>query len=126
MFKAFLLSLVIILTSCAREAPVQPPAQKPAPHIAGDANRGRELITTYGCNACHIIPGVDGPRAMLGPPLQNVGSRPSINFRVPNTPENMALWLRDPRSVDPDSTMPDLGVTPLDATDMTAYLFTLR
>jgi cytochrome c2 len=125
MLKRLLPIALLVLSACARETSAPAPVPEP-PRASGDANRGRELMTTYGCNACHIIPGVDGPRAMLGPPLQGAGSRPSINFRVPNTPENMVRWLRDPRSVDPDSTMPELGVTPLDATDMTAYLFTLR
>ena len=125
MSKVVVLSLSLILVSCNREQPAPPPAP-PAVTAAGDANRGRELMTNYGCTGCHIIPGIDGPRVMLGPPLQSMGTRPAINRKIANTPQNMAQWLRDPRSLDPDSTMPELGVTPVDATDMTAYLFSLR
>ena len=126
MSKVVLLLFVsLTIVSCAREQ-ATPPAPAAATTVAGNAGRGRELLTTYGCTSCHIIPGVEGPRVMLGPPLQNVGTRPSINLKIPNNPENMALWLRNPQSLDPDATMPDLGVTPVDAADMTAYLFSLR
>jgi cytochrome c len=122
--KSLLALIVILFGACTREQAT--PVRVPVASTAGNIERGGELMTTYGCNTCHIIPGVDGPRATLGPPLQAVGTRPSINLKIPNTPENMAQWLRDPRSLDPDSTMPELGVTPADATDMTAYLFSLR
>lgn len=34
-------------------------------------------------------------------------------------------WLREPQRVNPDSAMPDLGVSERDARDMAAYLYTL-
>lgn len=45
---------------------------------------------------------------------------------LPNTPENMMRWLREPQKINPGTAMPDLGVTERDAADMTAYLFTLK
>jgi len=36
------------------------------------------------------------------------------------------LWLREPQRVNPDSAMPDLGVSERDARDMAAYLATLQ
>jgi len=34
-------------------------------------------------------------------------------------------WVMDPQSVEPGNAMPNLGVTPTDAEDIAAYLFTL-
>ncbi len=41
---------------------------------------------------------------------------------LPNTPENMARWIREPQTVKPGDAMPDLGVSERDARDMTAFL----
>jgi len=35
-------------------------------------------------------------------------------------------WLQNPQRMDPQNAMPNLGVTALDARDMTAYLQRLR
>jgi cytochrome c len=38
----------------------------------------------------------------------------------------MIRWIRDPRAVDSLTAMPNTGVTPADARDIAAYLYTLR
>lgn len=91
-----------------------------------DPERGRVALTQYACTACHIVPGVTGPRVYVGRPLDDVGKRRNIAGHLPNTPENMARWIRDPRSVDPHSAMPDLDVTAADAADISAYLLEQR
>ncbi len=93
---------------------------------AGDAARGRELMTSYGCIGCHMVPGIDGPRASLGPALDNSATKTAILGKFPNTPENMIRWLVNPPAMDPNTTMPNVGVSEQDARDMTAFLFTLR
>lgn len=90
------------------------------------AERGRNTLTQYACNACHRIPGVTGSEVHVGPPLAGIGNRGLIAGRLPNTSEQMVRWLRDPRAVDPSTTMPDLGVGERDARDIAAYLATLR
>ena len=92
----------------------------------GDSARGRALIGRYGCAACHTIPGVPGPTAIVGPPLTGVADRGYIGGVLPNTPDAMVRWLQNPRAVTPRTIMPDMGVTEEDARDMTAYLYTLR
>lgn len=98
----------------------------PAPSPAGDGKRGRLLLQQFGCGECHSIPGVVAARGTGGPPLDAVGERAYLAGRLPNTPENMVRWIRDPRSVDPTTAMPDLQVTEPHARDMTAYLQSLR
>jgi cytochrome c len=92
----------------------------------GNAERGRELIRSYGCGTCHSIPGVTGATGLVGPPLGGIASRSYIGGVLPNAPDNMLRWLRDPRAVDPLTAMPNVGVTPSDARHIAAYLYTLR
>ncbi|MBC8119689.1 MAG: c-type cytochrome [Burkholderiaceae bacterium] len=92
----------------------------------GEATRGRAALAQYGCNGCHRIPGITGAKVDVGPPLAGVARRQLIAGQMANTPEAMALWLRDPQRIDPLTAMPNLGVTSQDARDMAAYLATLQ
>lgn len=92
----------------------------------GDPAQGKQLIRGYGCGACHIIPGIQDARGLVGPPLFEFGQRTMIAGELPNTPDNLAHWLENPQSIEPKTAMPDLGVTPSQAYDMVAYLYTLR
>ena len=92
----------------------------------GDPDRGKKAIRQYGCYTCHTIPGIANANAVVGPPLDRMGVRVYIAGRLPNTPENMIRWIIDPRGVEAHTAMPDTGVTPADARDITAYLYTLR
>jgi cytochrome c1 len=38
----------------------------------------------------------------------------------------MMKWLQNPQALDPNNAMPNLGVTPKDSGDITAYLYTLK
>ena len=76
--------------------------------------------------SCHTIPAVTQARGQVGPPLAGIARRAYLGGILPNTPENMVLWLRHPQKVDPKSAMPDLGVSEPEARDMAAYLYTLR
>ncbi|MEO5771529.1 MAG: c-type cytochrome [Burkholderiaceae bacterium] len=101
-------------------APASAPATQ-APH-AGDAARGRVAIGQYACSTCHRIPGIVGPNAPVGPPLEGIARRTLLAGRLANTPENLQRWLREPQQIKPDSAMPPLGVTERDAADIAAYL----
>ena len=96
------------------------PLEEPSPE------RGVEAINQYACVTCHEIPGIVGANAPVGPPLKGVASRVMLGGVLPNSPENMVLWLRFPRKVAPLTAMPDLGVTEQDARDIAAYLATLK
>jgi mono/diheme cytochrome c family protein len=88
--------------------------------------RGRTAIQQYACVACHTIPGVTGPEARVGPPLGGIATRTTLGGVLPNSPENIVRWIREPQKVAPLSAMPDLGVTERDARDIAAYLSTLK
>jgi putative membrane protein len=92
----------------------------------GDTHRGAEAIRRYGCGACHAIPGIAGANGQVGPPLGGLGGRAYIAGVLTNTPENMVHWIMNPRSVDSLTAMPVLGVSPREARDIAAYLYTRR
>ncbi len=98
----------------------------PATPAAGNVERGRIALTQYACNACHMIPGVTGSDVYVGRPLDGIAQRRFIAGHLPNTQENLVRWIRDPKSVDPQTTMPTQGVTERDAVDISAYLLSRR
>ena len=115
----------VLSATCARHeaAPARPAA---ATVGAGDPARGPQLITRYGCNSCHIIPGIAGPKGTVGPSLEHLAGHPIIGNHLANTPENVALWLQNPIAIDRDSSMPNLGITVPESRDLAAFLATLR
>ena len=107
---------------------------------AGDAARGREIVTDAGrgnCLACHQLP-IEGVEAYgtIGPPLAGVGSRLPVG--------HLRLRVVDTRHISPMSIMPGyyrkpelinrpgkayIGITFLTAQqieDVIAYLVTLK
>jgi cytochrome c len=100
------------------------PSLHPLPE--GDAARGRTLLHQYGCGACHRIPGVPGAAGMVGPALDRLGRRVYVAGVIPNSPPELARWIRAPEAVKPGTGMPNAGVTERDAIDMVAYLYRLR
>ncbi|HEX6160941.1 MAG TPA: c-type cytochrome [Thermoanaerobaculia bacterium] len=93
----------------------------------GNAQKGLALIGQYGCNTCHIIPGVEGPQGTLGPSLAKTGSQGTIvGGKVAITPTVLAQYIQDPASIYPQSTMPPLGMPDNEAQDIAAYLLTLK
>lgn len=93
--------------------------------VKGDAGNGKLALQQYACTTCHHIPGMVGSAAWVGPPLDGIAGRTYLAGRLPNSPENMVRWIRDPKSVSPATLMPDLGVTEQHARDMAAYLYLL-
>ena len=92
----------------------------------GDPARGAQTIANMGCGACHHIAGIPGANGMVGPPLDNVAQRGILAGEIANTPENMAHWIRDPQSVEPNTAMPNLHVDERSARDIVAYLYSLH
>ena len=99
------------------------PAAKPA---TPDPARGRMAMQQYACATCHLIPGIVGAQATVGPPLSGIATRGFIAGIVPNNADNMIRWLQTPQAMVPEGAMPNLGVTDRDARDIAAYLATLK
>jgi cytochrome c len=113
--------LVLGLVSCS-----DPDAPADLSGVSADASRGREKIVSYGCGSCHTIPGVIGAQGLVGPPLTGIGNRVYLAGVLLNNTGNMAIWIQNPQAVDQLTVMPNLHVTPNDASDIASYLITLQ
>jgi cytochrome c1 len=87
---------------------------------------GRRVMLDKGCTGCHVIPGVPGPFGSTGPSLAGFAARPTIAGVVPNTPDNLAIWLNDPARLKPGTLMPAQRLTPAQTNAAVAFLGTLR
>jgi cytochrome c2 len=94
--------------------------------LDGDPENGRLLLRQFSCGSCHVIPGVAAANGKVGPPLKGISSQVYLAGVLPNTPENMAFFIRSPQKVDPRTAMPDMGITEAHARDMVAYLSQLK
>lgn len=91
-----------------------------------DTHRGRELIRSYGCGACHVIPGIRHATGRVGPKLEDFVHQMYIAGVLPNTPDDLVTWIQHPRQINPLTAMPDLNVTEAEARDMAAYLYSIQ
>ncbi|MDQ6905580.1 MAG: c-type cytochrome [Chloroflexota bacterium] len=122
-----LLALLAALTAILILAACYGASTTPAQTVAGgDAAMGKQAISSYGCAACHTIPGVTGARGKVGPPLAGIADRSFIAGKLRNQPDNMILWIQNPQSVWPGNAMPNMNVTDADARNIAAYLYTLK
>ncbi len=87
----------------------------------GSVERGRALVESVGCLACHITEDQDrlaaGTRRTFGQPLQNIGNKTSYEW--------LFDWVRDPAHFSSETYMPDLRLTNREAADIATYLSTL-
>ena len=91
------------------------------PNEAGEPTRGRELVTSIGCLGCHIVPGeINGrtPDTDWGPNLSKVGSKTNHKW--------IYNWIRDPKKLWPDATMPKLPLEPEDANNIQGSVLILH
>jgi cytochrome c len=91
----------------------------------GNPREGQLAMARYGCGSCHVIPGLVGADSHVGPPLDHFARRSYVGGVVPNTVDNLVLWIQSPQVINPQTAMPPLGVTEQDALHMAAYLYTL-
>lgn len=91
----------------------------------GDPVKGWRLVQNYGCGGCHTIPRVPQAAGKVGPSLKGIGEQAYIAGRLENRPENLIAWVQHPRRIDPQTVMPELGMSEPQARDVAAYLYTL-
>jgi cytochrome c len=113
------LLLPFALSACQPRKPY-PPAG------GGDPLRGKALLAQFQCGSCHSIPDVESARGKAAPSLAEFGLRSYIAGRWPNQQANLVRWISAPRSMDPATLMPDMGVSEDEARHMAAYLYSLQ
>ncbi len=116
----FVITAVALLTLSACNRSALPAA---AVLTGGDPERGAAAISRYGCGSCHTVAGIDSAHGLVGPPLTGIRDRMYIAGMLNNAPENLIHWIRDPKSVNPQTAMPKLGLSEKDAADIAAYLY---
>ena len=119
---AGLMAFTVATSACRRSESVSAGQSIPG----ADIKQGKRLLEVYGCGGCHVIPGVRRAVGTVGPPLTAFARRGYIAGEVPNTKEFLIRWITVPQAIEPGTAMPNLGVTEDQATEMAAYLYTLR
>jgi cytochrome c2 len=92
------------------------------------AAEGAQIIATKPCVGCHTIPGIPGATGTVGPNLAGVAGRPRIaGGAVPNSgPDDLKKWILNPPALKPGTAMPNVGLTDDEATQIVAFLETLK
>lgn len=127
MKKLFFLAAICVLSGFALSGCASDEAPRSfGTAIYGNSRLGKKLIADYGCGSCHIIPGIPNARGLVGPPLNFFSERTMIAGEVPNLPDNLIRWVKDPLSIEPKTAMPNVGLSEAQARDVAAYLYTLR
>jgi len=97
--------------------------------VIGSASASPEakaLLQAKACGACHVIPGVDGAYGKAGPSLKGLHERRRIvGGTLENNPDNLKVWLKDPKSMKPGSFMPDAGLTDEEVEILILYFDTI-
>jgi len=105
------------------------PPVKPS---GGPAAAGAKIFADAPCAICHTIRGVSGfskeyTYGFRGPDLTHFGSRTTLAGSImDNTPQNVALWIRNPDEVKPGANMPTLGLSGGEMNELVAYLESLK
>lgn len=90
------------------------------------AARGRATFFKHSCVNCHAVRGTTA-RGGYGPDLTHLMNRKTLaSGQIPNTPENLRAWIRNPQVIKPGNLMPAFGLSEQELEDVAAYLETLN
>ena len=89
-------------------------------------DEGKRVFQTQSCINCHTVSGTVAT-GRFGPDLTHFMSRQTIaSGTVPNTPENLRLWIKEPDAIKPGALMPAMNLTDQQIDQVATYLSTLR
>jgi cytochrome c oxidase subunit 2 len=87
---------------------------------------GRQVFETHACTNCHAIAGT-AATGRFGPDLTHLASRDTIaSGSVPNTPENLHEWIKDPDHFKEGALMPAMQLNDSEIDQLVAYLDSLH
>lgn len=89
--------------------------------------KGQEIFARNGCGACHRVGGTEA-KGEVGPELSRFGERMTVGAGLlPNTPENVARFIRETDRLKPRSKMPAYGaLSSEDALEIAVWLGSLK
>lgn len=98
--------------------------KKAAPSPVTDLDRaGLKVFTSQTCVNCHAVRGVSAPTAGAAPDLTHVAGRKILGAGVlPNSPDNLFRWLKNPQTVKPGCLMPNFNLTDDQCRALASYL----
>ena len=108
-------------------APQATPAQTTSAQATPTRLRaGWQTFVGRSCASCHAIRGTPA-NGRVGPDLTHFAGRLTIAAGVlPNTPANLARWLKHPQEVKPGCGMPDLYLSDAEVARLVTYLEALK
>lgn len=77
-------------------------------------SRGRQLMEKAGCYSCHAVKGHEGFRSEA-PPLESVALKTGG--------EALKRWLKDPKGLDANASMPNFHLSDAEIEELTHYIF---
>jgi cytochrome c oxidase subunit II len=87
---------------------------------------GKQAFLTQSCINCHRVRGTPA-NGSYAPDLTHLMSRDTLASGIlPNTPENLAAWIRDPQALKAGCLMPAFGLSTRDQELIVQYLLTLH
>jgi cytochrome c oxidase subunit 2 len=96
---------------------------EPSPNPSGAAAlHGEQTFNQMVCASCHSLSGVSTNK-YAAPDLSHLADRQTLGAGVlENTPENLALWLKNPAAIKPGCRMPNLKLTGAQVTNLVDFL----
>jgi cytochrome c oxidase subunit 2 len=99
--------------------------QKPAVEDSA-AIAGRRVFERNACMNCHAVGGTSAD-GRFGPDLTHLMSRATIAAgAAENTPDNLRLWIQNPKAIKPGSLMPAMQLSEADLNAVVSYMETLH
>jgi cytochrome c oxidase subunit 2 len=96
-----------------------------APTDAG-MEAARATFLSLSCISCHTVSGTSAS-GTFGPDLSHLMSRGALGSGViPNTPENLRAWVKDPQAIKPGNLMPNMQLNSRELDEVVAYLSSLK
>lgn len=100
--------------------------QKQAAAVEASAAAARATFESLSCVNCHTVRGTSA-NGKFGPDLTHLMSRFTLaSGTVPNTPDQLRRWIRDPQEVKPGNLMPNMQLSDDKVNEVVAYLSTLK
>jgi cytochrome c oxidase subunit II len=118
--------VVVVETPEEFDAWVKAQQQTSPPPTDPLQQRGQQIFLTSVCTQCHTVQGTNA-NGRVGPNLTHIASRQYIAAGLlPNTHENLKLWVTNPQSFKPGTRMPQNTYSDEDMNALLSYLESLK
>ena len=86
----------------------------------------RATFLSMSCVSCHAVSGTTA-KGTFGPDLSHLMSRATLGSGViPNTPENLRSWVKDPQAIKRGNLMPNMQLNSRELDEIVVYLSSLK